>query len=53
MSESENERTELTDEELEQQEAEPLPAREAMSVLNPSGFQPLPVVELPTDSDPL
>jgi hypothetical protein len=35
MSEEQSERPELTEEELEKQEGEPLPEREQMSVVNP------------------
>jgi hypothetical protein len=39
---------ELTDEELERQEGEPLPERTQMSLMHP-GPGPLPVVDFPID----
>ncbi len=46
---SDNERAELTQEELDRQEAEPLPERTQMSVMHP-GPQPVPVDFVPVES---
>jgi len=51
MSRERPENQELTPEELEEQDGEPLPERTAMTVVNPGhGFQPLP---LPLPEEPI
>jgi hypothetical protein len=45
---TDEERSDLTDEELERQEGEPLPERTQMSVMHP-GPGPVPVVDIPID----
>jgi hypothetical protein len=46
-------RTDLTDEELEAQQAEPLPDREAMSIVTPGFERPVPIDQIDIAPPPL